>query len=182
MGLRGPPPKPHEIRELEGNPANRPIPKQGPKPERAPPGWAPPSHLHGEARREWFRLVKMLRAVNVLAVTDRMVLATCCLLWGRIVEAELWLRRQGRVLTTTNGNLVHNPWLSISKQSIDQHKAYLIELGLTPSARARMAAAMSNEPPPPTPASETPENDTPEAEAIGAGTQFGGLLGKQRQH
>ena len=179
MGRRGPRPEPLELRELKGNPGNRKLPRQGPEPERAPKGWAPPDHLHGEARREWFRLVKLLQPLRVLAVTDKMALATCCLIWGRIVESELHLRRTGKVLTTTNGNLVHNPWLSINKQAMELHVRYLAMFGLSPTDRARLAMAQPHEPP--TPATAEAENETPEAEALGAETPFAGLLGKQSQ-
>lgn len=159
------------MKVLEGNPGKRPLPKEPPV-RRAPRGWRAPDHLHGQARETWDWLVGELQPIGVLATIDRLLLASLCTSWARYLEAELMLRREGRVLTTSNGNRVPNPWLTISRQEREQMTSLSARFGLTPSDRTKVGA-------PELPASP-PEDGEPSSPAAPAG-EFTGLIG-QRKH
>lgn len=69
MGNRGPLPKPTAIRELEGNPSNRPLNKREPKPTKVI-GAEPPAWLSEQAKIYWHRVVPILARTGVLTEAD----------------------------------------------------------------------------------------------------------------
>lgn len=77
MGQRGPPPKPTNLRLLEGNAGKVPISPNEPKPksieEADPPDW-----LSDEAKRYWRRLIPMLASAGLLTDVDLCVLERYC--------------------------------------------------------------------------------------------------------
>lgn len=138
---------------------------------RAPRGWKAPDHLHGQAREIWDWLVDELQPIGVLATVDRLLLASLATAWGRYLEAELMLRREGRVLTTTNKNRVPNPWLTISRQEREVMISLSARFGLTPSDRAKVGV-------PDTPPAQPTQGEEPSSPPVQAG-EFTGLIGRQ---
>lgn len=135
---RGRPPKPTELKKLEGNPGKRPLNKREAKPDDTMPHC--PDHLSEEAKREWKRMAARLRKVGLLTYVDRAALAMYCQAWGRWVKAEEELAKEdgGEVVTTDKGNLVQSPWLAIANRSMKQVQSLAAEFGMTPSARSRV--------------------------------------------
>jgi len=121
----------------------------------------------------WDWLVDELQPIGVLATIDRLLLSSLCTAWARYLEAELMLRREGRVLKTTNGNKVPNPWLTISRQEREQMTSLSARFGLTPTDRSKITGAMLE--PPPAQATDSDGPDSPQVQAGG----FTGLIGKQ---
>src|SRR5690606_5520585 len=105
MGRRGPPPKPSHLKLVAGNPGRRPLPPDEPQPEVAAPKC--PSHLKGEARREWKRIAPELVELGVLARVDRAALAAYCQTYARWVEAEEVIADDGLIMDveTKNGGV-----------------------------------------------------------------------------
>lgn len=171
MGKRGPPPKPTALRELEGNPSNRPLPENEPKAPPAPKAAQPPKHLCKHSKAEWKRLYPILRACGLMSANDLTAFAVYCSLYGRWVKAEEELAKSTALLKTPNGHVQPNPWITIARQTAELMKAYLIEFGMTPAARSRIGNAII-------PPSPPPKQDEPPPPSIDAG-QFGGLIGKQ---
>lgn len=114
----------------------KPAPAQGPAALPRCPG-----HLSGAARREWRRLAKPLHEAGVLTAADRAALAAYCQAWARWVEAEEQLARTPTLLKTPSGYVQQSPWLSIANRQLEIMGRYMAELGLTPSARSRVAGA-----------------------------------------
>jgi P27 family predicted phage terminase small subunit len=144
MARTGRPPKPTHIKILEGNRGKRAINGAEPKPRLGIPPC--PSHLRGEARKEWRRIVRDHDAV-ILARVDRAALSAHCLAWGRHVEAERKIAELGEVLETAKGYKYQNPWLAISNKALEQIKSFGAEFGLSPASRTRIkgsAASASN--------------------------------------
>jgi P27 family predicted phage terminase small subunit len=137
--MRGRPPKPSTLRELEGNPGHRPINANEPKPESAMP--SSPSHLKHEARREWNRIAPELMQLGLLTRIDRAALAAYCQTWGRWCEAELKVKEAGLVVKMKGGQVIPNPYLSVANAALKQLKAFATEFGLTPSSRSRLSVA-----------------------------------------
>jgi P27 family predicted phage terminase small subunit len=128
----------------EGNPGKRPI-QEGlklPPAELAEPDWAETfdgvdvenSRCRTVARREWRRVVPVLKYTAGLAEVDVAALLDYCVCVARIDQCERDLSRNGLLRETERG-FVKNPSTTIVSQYRAQYKIYLREFGLSPSAR-----------------------------------------------
>lgn len=98
----------------------------------------PPKHLNAVAAAEFKRLAAELRAAGVLTLVDRDTLATYCATYARWVEAEGKLAEVGLLTKTPAGFVCANPYLSIVHKCIATMKVLAEQLGITPSARAKL--------------------------------------------
>ena len=98
-----------------------------------------PGHLDPVARKEWRRLARPLHDAGVLTAADRAALAAYCQSYARWVEAEVKLKETPAILKTPSGYVQQSPWLSIANKQLELMGRYMAELGLTPSARQRLA-------------------------------------------
>lgn len=114
--------------------------RKGEATQPVPPDALPrcPPHLSDVARKEWRRLARPLHEMGVLSVTDRAALAAYCQAWARWVEAEQHLQKGPPLLKTPSGYVQQSPWLAIANKQLEIMGRYMAELGLTPSARARL--------------------------------------------
>lgn len=139
-------PQPTALRVLRGNPGKRPLPKNEPQPALAFERPAPPSYLEGDAAAEWNRVVGDLVAMRMLATCDANVLAAYCVAFARWRAAERELavmsddRQCGLVVWSDNGRPQQNPLIVTARNAAADMVRYAAEFGLTPSARARLAA------------------------------------------
>jgi P27 family predicted phage terminase small subunit len=99
-----------------------------------------PAHLSAVARKEWRRLAKPLYDMGVLSTTDRAAFAAYCQAWSRWVEAEEQLKKTPALLKTPSGYVQQSPWLAVANKQLEIMGRYMAELGLTPSARNRIAS------------------------------------------
>lgn len=143
MAKRGPAPKPSALKELAGNPGKRAANPHEPKPDVGAP--ACPSHLRGEARKEWERMSVQLVQLRLLTQVDRAALAAYCQCWARWVEAEKTIKKDGMVVLTEKGYPVLSPWWGVAQQSLKQMRAFLVEFGMTPASRSRVQAPTKEE-------------------------------------
>lgn len=97
-----------------------------------------PAHLNPVARKEWRRLAPVLHSVGVLTIADRTALAVYCQSYSRWVEAEEKLAATPMLLKTPSGYVQQSPWLSVANKQMELMGRYMVELGLTPVARARL--------------------------------------------
>lgn len=137
----------------EGNPGHRPV-NEGvklPPAELAEPDWLevfPP--VRGDdglqqvnkrcreiARREWRRVVPVLKYTAGLAEVDVTLLQDYCVCVARIDQCERELSRRGLLMEGERG-WQKNGATTVVGQYRQQLKAYIGELGLSPSARGRM--------------------------------------------
>ena len=149
MATPGPPRKPTALKLIAGNPGKKKQPRGEPKPMVEAP--LPPKHLAMEARAEWERIAPMLVRLKLLTKLDRAALSAYCQAWSRHVEAEEQIARASALAFTHNGYPIVNPWITISKQAVDQMARFIGEFGLTPAARCRLSA--------PDPDADDPAND-----------------------
>ena len=127
--IRGRKPKPGALRGRGG--------EREPKPPDALPRC--PDHLSHVAKKEWRRLATPRWRVGVLTVCDRAALAAYCQAYGRWVEAEEKLAETQALLKTPSGYVQQSPWLAVANKQLELMARYMAELGLTPSARMRIA-------------------------------------------
>lgn len=133
----------------EGNPGKRPIDPglQLPPAELEEPDWSetfpmvPDKELQAinrrareVARREWRRVVPVLRHTAGLAAVDAAALHDYCVCVARIDQCERELSRNGLLMQGERG-WQKNGATTIVSQYRAQYKIYLREFGLSPSAR-----------------------------------------------
>ena len=140
----GRPPKPSATRELEGNPGKRKRKTKEPKPaaERVP---SAPAHLDSEAKREFRRVSKHLHDAGLLTQIDRSALAAYCQTYSRWAHAEKCLRDKGPIVKSPSGYPIRNPYLDVANAAIRDLHRYLVEFGMTPSSRTKLATDEPNE-------------------------------------
>jgi P27 family predicted phage terminase small subunit len=143
MAIRGRKPKPTAVKVLEGNPGKRALNTQEPKPLLGAP--ERPPHLKGKAYTEWYRVTKQLEKLRLLSTIDRAVLASYCVAYQHWADAEEKLQIEGMVIITVNGNVIQNPYLSISNRAMEQMVKFAAEFGMTPSSRARLKVETPSE-------------------------------------
>jgi P27 family predicted phage terminase small subunit len=147
LGRRGPPREPVELRILRGNPSRRPVPPSlriVPPPE--PP--EPPEFLTGHAAEEWRRIAPELHALRCLTPFDIGPLAAYCdayKRWRTAVETISGMEAQdpqfrGLLVKGPDGNAAVNPLVKIADRAAQRMVRFAGEFGMTPSARARVAA------------------------------------------
>jgi P27 family predicted phage terminase small subunit len=115
--------------------------------EPTPPPGRPrcPRWLAPEAKRAWKRLVPQLDAMGVLTRLDANALARYCQLWARWRTADEFVQTQGEVyLDKDDAGRVKGvrsyPQARIATQLAEQLLRIEQQFGMTPSARARLAA------------------------------------------
>ncbi len=133
---RGRKPKPTAVKEREGNPGKRALNSKEPQPDVQIPTC--PTHLKGEARREWTRITKILMRLRVITELDRGPLAAYCTAYADYVQAVNKLKAGGEVQTSENGGEYQSPWGAMKKRSMEQLVKIGTEFGLTPSSRVRL--------------------------------------------
>lgn len=144
----GRPRKPTQLKILDGNPGRRPLNKREPR----PPAEAPscPAVLKGSARQEWYRMVGLLRRMDLLAATDRAALAMYCRHWALWKRAAELLEEEGEMVTVTaTGYQQQSPYIAIMNKEAQIVHRLLVEFGLSPASRSRVQApAQEKEEPP----------------------------------
>jgi len=143
--MAGRPPKPTQLKVLQGNPGKRALNKSEPKPAAKKP--SAPKHLEGEAKREWNRIAKKLFELGLLTEVDRAALAMYCTTWARYVRAEEELARVDAewVASTDKGYEHQSAWLQVSNQAMKLMRALLAEFGMSPSSRSRVTITKEEE-------------------------------------
>lgn len=172
MGLRGPAPKPHELKLLEGNRGNRPLNLDATfRPEVGMP--SVPKDLSPEARKVWKRLGAELVRYNLMSVvySDTFedlceTIATVKMLRRSVRGAQQLLIAEGKdpaeafECRSPGGMPVQHPRYQTLKAERQHMHTCLAKFGLTPSEQARVTTAVraqlklfegagANEPPAP---------------------------------
>jgi P27 family predicted phage terminase small subunit len=153
--------KPIELRQRQGNPGKRAIPKTPQPPTQTPiePDWAAlvPGDDHEDVIRlretasaEWNRVVPVLDQLGLLTALDAPILTDYALCWARLVQCERALAEDGLLvevsLLSAEGKAVRtsiarNPMSVTAREYRAQLRAYAAEFGLGPASRARIHLA-----------------------------------------
>ena len=126
------------IEIAEGRPGHRPMNRREPKPGTTTPRC--PDHLDERARKEWRRLVPVLRRMRVLTEADGMALANLCQTYSTMVKAQEKLTELGILYKAPSGYVMQSPLLGVVNQCIETITKLSREFGLTPAARSRIIA------------------------------------------
>jgi P27 family predicted phage terminase small subunit len=141
--MAGRPSKPAALKELAGNPGTRPIQNEPEFKQVEIPKC--PTHLKGEARKEWKRVSQELYEAGLLGKVDRAALAAYCDAYAQWVEASKTLQSEKLVLTSPNGYMYQNPWLSIANKAKADMTKFMNEFGMTPASRKKVSVNAKNE-------------------------------------
>lgn len=154
--MRGRRPLPTHLKLLRGNPGHRPLNESEPQPEISANVPEPPPFLTGYGRDEWWRVAPQLYRLGLLTALDVAVLAAYAQAYAswRLAEeslAEMAKRdpvTSGLLIKTSSGDAAQNPLVGIARRAASDMVRYASEFGLSPAARARIAAGVTYEPPP----------------------------------
>jgi P27 family predicted phage terminase small subunit len=137
--MKGGKPHPTVLRMLRGNPSKRPPPPNEPQPV-AVSNAQPPDWLDVEAQAEWNRLAPMLERIGILTESDLDGLAAYCEAWATWKSATQKIRQFGMVIKGPRDIPIQSPYVRIAHNALIQMRGLLVEFGMTPSSRARVAA------------------------------------------
>ncbi|MBU1567705.1 MAG: phage terminase small subunit P27 family [Proteobacteria bacterium] len=132
------PVKPTNIKILQGTARPGRMNKDEPTPNIEIPEM--PTHLTGEAAKEWKFITAHLKSMGLISRCDKAAISFYCTLWKDHVEAEAQIAEKGRVVITPNGSEQISPWVSISKHAMLAAHKMLVEFGLTPASRTKVSA------------------------------------------
>jgi P27 family predicted phage terminase small subunit len=104
-----------------------------------------PSGLSPTGRREWSRVIALLRERGMLDDLDATLLADYAICFERLQAAEKEVTDKGLLVEGQRGCLVKNPALGVARQYRDSLIRISAQLGLTPSSRARLDAPKHGE-------------------------------------
>lgn len=139
--MPGPQPKPTYLKILEGNPGKRKLNRR--EPRFSSDGLTCPKWLKGDARREWQRLVPMLKRQGVATTVDRAVLAGYCQSYARWKQAEEIIDRCGMVMEFQREDgstyMQQRPEVSIAQKSFQLMLQASARLGLDPASRSKVS-------------------------------------------
>jgi P27 family predicted phage terminase small subunit len=139
----GPPPRPTQLRLIEGNPSKRPINANEPKaPVKVPPC---PRQLSPGAKKVFRKLGKHFATLGIVAEIDEAalaILAESYASWLALIEQS---RELGTIIKV-NGAPVANPLLTRADREAEKVRKMLAEFGGTPAGRARLSVMGSSVP------------------------------------
>jgi P27 family predicted phage terminase small subunit len=142
MGRRGPPPTPTAVLKLRGS--TRATRKREAREVRSPEGTPDrPDWLDDEAKRAWDELLPLLQNMGVLTRIDGHTLTRYCRLWSRWRQAETFIQEHGVMFPIKDDKgqmkcVQQWPQVAIANNLAQQLTRLGQELGLSPSARARL--------------------------------------------
>ena len=145
--MKGRKPKPTNLKVLEGNPGQRKLNDNEPKPQNKAPD--PPLWLDEVARAEWLKLAPVMERIGLLTEADEIIMANLCQEYSDILKYRKVLAEDGATYQHTNvkgeANTVTRPEAILLYKAQQMLKAYCVELGLTPSARSRIVLPGADE-------------------------------------
>ena len=141
MGLRGPAPEPIQFRKRKGNPDGHKLPQE-PRVVRGIPD--APLGLSEVAARKWGELAPTLHAMGVLSKQDLHALEVGCESYAEWHACRAKLREYGGTsyeAETQNGSVIHKAYPEVAERDAAwrRYMQFLVQYGLTASARARVA-------------------------------------------
>ena len=135
MSRTGRPRKPLNLHILHGTARKDRANFDEPQPPPTTP--EPPPHLNGIALQEWQRIAPQLAQLKILSDLDVGILASYCWAYAQWISASKELEK-GLIFKSPNGYPLLSPHWSIATKSIEQMRAALTELGLSPASRTRI--------------------------------------------
>lgn len=106
---------------------------------------APPDFLSPMAKIHWRKTFKLLSDCRVLTKNDLDVLEIYCESYATWKEATIKLRANGLLDISRTGSMQPSGYVTIVNVAYNQLKGMIVQLGLSPSARARLEPIAADE-------------------------------------
>lgn len=139
MSTRGRKPKPTALKQLQGNPGKRPLPKREPKPKSEVKR---PWGLRKKTRKFWDEHAEEMERLSILTGVDvpafRLMAEHYALALQALDELNAHVLETGRVTTEGRDGPKKHPAAQVLRDNSQMFKSYATEFGMTPSARARL--------------------------------------------
>jgi len=145
MPKPGPKPRPTALKKLQGNPGKRALPANEPKPKTSKSAPRAPSYLSKPAQKEWRRISKELHTLGLLTKVDIPALAAYCQCFATWVDANEKIQKHGVLIKAQSGFPMQSPYLAIANKAMVEMRKWLVEFGMTPSARSRVEVSSDDE-------------------------------------
>ena len=131
-------PKPQSIAVLKGDKRRK---RQV---EPTPPPGAPtiPPQVADDpvAKAEWSEITNILHGMGLLTRADKTMLMVYCETFARYRRAAEKVREYGEIILTPEKKYPQvSPYMAVLNRAQDQLTKLLVEMGLTPAARSRLA-------------------------------------------
>lgn len=104
-----------------------------------------PKNLPPDAKKEWRRIVNLLRMRGVLDALDEASLHDYLVCWSRLRECEADIAERGVLIPGDRGK-VKNPSVQLARQYRDAFVAWCREFGFTVAARTRLSIGNAKDP------------------------------------
>lgn len=130
-------PRARETHDIMGTKPNASLPKNS---VRLPviQKLSPPEFLSTMAKIHWRKTFKLLSDCRVITKNDLDVLEIYCESYATWKEATIALRAKGLLDITARGGQQPSAYISIINMAHNQLKGMIVQLGLSPAARARL--------------------------------------------
>ena len=103
----------------------------------------PPKTLDAVARKEWRRVVPLLKKYNILSDIDVNTLTLYCQSWSDWIRYTLLLRKEGETYNTPSGQCKPRPEIMMRRNAFLEVVRTAIEFGGTPSSRTGMQVSLN---------------------------------------
>ena len=97
-----------------------------------------PEELHGYARKEWEKIVPLLKKQTPASNLDRSQLINYCVLAQTVHTCQKYILKDGLCVTTTQGTKKVNPYFNMQDKAIKNMRAIANDFGLNISSRAKI--------------------------------------------
>ncbi len=138
MGNRA---KPRGLRILEGNRGKRPLPPESPLPRGIPDC---PAILRGDARAEWYRLIKQLEIAGAMSPAFRSAMVLGCQAYGTACMASAMLIETGGHVIIEDGRQVRNKWGLVWEKAADYYHRFCCAFGLNPTTESKLGGKVQS--------------------------------------
>lgn len=97
-----------------------------------------PPELRGYARKEWKRIIPLLRSQTPASELDRGQLINYCLLAQTVNTCQKYILKDGLCVKNTEGVKKANPYFNMQDKAIKNMRGIANDMGMTISSRARV--------------------------------------------
>lgn len=141
-------PKPTALKKAEGNPGGRKLNENEVESEPLSEDSPPPEHMSEQAKLAWCSIVENYAHTNVIQKTDELALEQLCETYAdvRTLQEEIAITGMNIFSTNRSGvqNIKRNPAVGTLAAARKDLRMWLVEFGLTPSARAKLHSENNN--------------------------------------
>lgn len=138
--MRGRKPIPTDVKIRNGNPGNRALNTNEPRPGKLTELGEPPEWMGTYGKAEWNRVGPVLISLGLLTEADLMVFSAYVMNVDLLINAQIAIERDGMTIAGGRDGTreVRNPALAAFASATTAIRAFASEFGMSASARSRI--------------------------------------------